>query len=238
MVIPLKKSTASQEVFLGKFVDSTDGNSQETGLTINSVDIFLWKQGATSRVNPAAGATHMSQGDYYWVADDTDTNTDGALIISCHPSGALAVKQECLVYPANVYDSLFGTDKLQVDVSQVNGTAQTAGDNTVTINSIYAVVDTEVADIHTDVASITTSINSIYIQTVGTTIADSIWDEVMEGTTSARKQMNINHAVLSGKSDGGGTNTGHYRDAADSKNRVTVTMDAEGNRIAITTDGT
>jgi hypothetical protein len=34
MTIPLKYATASQEVPLGFFVDSTDGNTEETGLTI------------------------------------------------------------------------------------------------------------------------------------------------------------------------------------------------------------
>lgn len=33
-MIFLKQSTASQEVPLGYFVDSTDGNTEETGLTI------------------------------------------------------------------------------------------------------------------------------------------------------------------------------------------------------------
>ena len=129
MTIYLKQSTASQEVALGFFVDSTDGNTEETGLTIAAADIRLYKAGGTTLTTPAAGATHISNGIYYWVADATDTNTLGPLVIYCHPTGALAVRVECCVLAANVYDSLIGGgDLLQVDTTQVSGTAQTAGD--------------------------------------------------------------------------------------------------------------
>ena len=95
MTIYLKQSTASQEVALGYFVDSTDGNTEETALTIANTDIRLHKAGATTLANPSAGATHISNGIYYWVADATDSNTLGPLVVYCHPTGALAVRVEC-----------------------------------------------------------------------------------------------------------------------------------------------
>jgi uncharacterized protein (DUF1786 family) len=42
-------------------------------------------------------------------------------------------------------------------------------------------------------------------------------------------------AVLSGKSGGGGTSTITFRDLADSKNRISATVDANSNRTAIGT---
>ena len=124
MTIYLKQSTASQEVALGFFVDSTDGNTEKTGLTIANTDIRLHKAGATTLANPAAGATHISNGIYYWVADATDTNTLGSMAVYCHPTGALATKVECVVLAANVYDSLIGGgDILDVSVTQLLGTA-------------------------------------------------------------------------------------------------------------------
>jgi hypothetical protein len=44
-------------------------------------------------------------------------------------------------------------------------------------------------------------------------------------------------ASETGKTDGGGTNTLHARDVGDSKNRVTLTVDADGNRTASAIDG-
>ena len=123
MTIYLKQSTASQEVALGFFVDKTDGDTEETGLTIAAADIRLHKAGGTTLTTPAAGATHISNGIYYWVADATDTNTPGSMAIYCHPAGALATKVECVVLAANVYDSLIGGgDILDVSMTQILGT--------------------------------------------------------------------------------------------------------------------
>lgn len=129
MTIYLKQSTASQEVALGYFLDSTDGNTEETGLTIANTDIKLFKAGATTLANKnSGGATHISNGIYYAVLDATDTNTLGSLVIYCHPTGALATKVDCVVYPANVYDSLIGgTDLLDVSTTQLAGQTVTAG---------------------------------------------------------------------------------------------------------------
>ena len=125
MAIKLKQSTASQEIPLGYFLDSSDGDTEETGLTIANTDIKLWKMGATTLANKnSGGATHISNGVYYCTLDATDTNTLGALIIFVHVSGALAIRVECEVLPANVYDSwIAGSDYLQIDAVQWGGAA-------------------------------------------------------------------------------------------------------------------
>lgn len=109
-MIYLKQSTASQEVPLGYFLDSTDGNTEETGLTIANTDIKIWKTGATSLASKnSGGATHISNGVYYAVLDATDTDTVGPLVIFAHVAGALAVRLECCVLSSNIYDWMFGT---------------------------------------------------------------------------------------------------------------------------------
>lgn len=115
MTIRLKQSTASQEIPLGYFVDSTDGNTEETALTIANTDIKLWKAGATTLANKnSGGATHINNGIYYAVLDATDTNTLGPLVIFVHVTGALPVRVECEVLEANVYESLVaGTEWLE-----------------------------------------------------------------------------------------------------------------------------
>jgi len=128
-MIELRESTANQEVPLGYFLDSTNGDDEEGSLTINNTDIKIWKWGATSLVNKnSGGATHMSNGIYYIVLDATDTNTVGPGVIFVHVAGALAVRLEFAVLPANVWDSKYGSDKLQVDVTQVGGDTQSATD--------------------------------------------------------------------------------------------------------------
>jgi len=70
-------------------------------------------------------------------------------------------------------------------------------------------------------------------------IADALLDRAaaIEGFTP-RELARLFAAVLVGKADGMGTATGHFRDVADSKNRVTVTQDVDGNRTALVRDAT
>lgn len=137
----LRQSTASQEILLGPFVDSTDGNTAETALTIANTDILLFKAGATTLAGKnSGGATHISGGYYGATLDATDTDTLGNLEIDVHVAGALAVKREYVVLPAKVYDSLvLGTDNLEVDLVLVGGSAATV--NTTDLPAIKAKTD-------------------------------------------------------------------------------------------------
>jgi len=121
----LRQSTASQEIKLGPFPDSTDGDTAETGLTIANTDIKLTKGGATTETNKnSGGGTHVAGGRYSAVLDATDTDTLGILEVDCHVAGALAVHRSYLVVPAVVYDAVvLGTDNLDVNVAQWLGTA-------------------------------------------------------------------------------------------------------------------
>lgn len=164
MPIYLRQSTASQEIPLGYFVDSTDGNTSETGLTIANTDIRVWKNGATTLANKnSGGATHISNGIYYTVLDATDTNTLGSLVIFVKVAGALAIRVECVVLTANVYDSLIaGSDLLGVDAREISSSTGAAdnveaniGNLDATISSrstaaALATVDSNVDDILTD----------------------------------------------------------------------------------------
>ena len=103
----LRQSTASQEISLGQFLDSTDGNTEENGLTIANTDIKLRKGGATTLANKASGgATSISNGVYHATLDATDTNTLGLLEVYVHVAGALATKSNYMVLPAVTYDAL------------------------------------------------------------------------------------------------------------------------------------
>lgn len=66
---------------------------------------------------------------------------------------------------------------------------------------------------------------------------DEILDEVVEGSITLRQAIRIILARLVNKAGGGGTTTLTFRDVADTKPRVTMTVDADGNRSAVTLDG-
>ena len=157
----LKQSTAVT-VKMGPFLDSTDGNTQETALTISQADIRLSKNGgAYAQTNNVAGATHDEKGNYGVPLDTTDTNTLGTLRVHIHETGALAVWQDFMVVPANVWDSLFGADALQVDVAQWLGTAAA----TPTVAGVPEVDLTHVAGATTNVAALATNVDAILTDT-------------------------------------------------------------------------
>lgn len=224
MPIYLKQSTASQEIPLGYFVDSTDGNTEETGLTINNTDIKLWKHGATTLADKnSGGATHISNGIYYTVLDATDTNTLGPLVVFVHVSGALAVRVEAVVLAANIYDSwVAGTDVLDVSITQISGSAVSTTTAQLGVNVVNA-------------AGTAWGSGAITAASLAADAVDKILDEqIGDSTITMRQSMKLLAATLVGKLSGAATTTITIRDVADSTDVVVATVDSSGNRSAIT----
>jgi hypothetical protein len=62
----------------------------------------------------------------------------------------------------------------------------------------------------------------------------SVWASVVDGTTTAAESIRLLNSAAAGKVSGAGTTTVVIRDLADSKDRVTATVDSSGNRSAVT----
>jgi hypothetical protein len=123
----LRQSTASQEISLGPFLDSTDGDTEEGGLTIANTDIKIRKHGATTLANKnSGGATVISNGVYQCTLDATDTDTAGQLEIYVHVAGALAVKNTYVVLTATAFDALLTGTFNNISPSEVNAECDTA----------------------------------------------------------------------------------------------------------------
>ena len=123
----LRQSTASQEISLGQFLDSTDGNTEEDGLTIANTDIKLRKGGTTTLASKnSGGATNISNGVYHATLDATDTNTLGLLEVYVHVAGALATKSSYMVLPSATYDALVTNGLNDITTAQVNTECDTA----------------------------------------------------------------------------------------------------------------
>jgi hypothetical protein len=119
----LRQST-SVDLPIGPFVDSVDGFTPKTALSITQPDIRLKKgQGNWTQKNAAQTLTHEENGFYEVTYDVTDTNTFGHLKVAVFKSGALPVWDDYFVVPANVWDSYASTDLLQVDLTEIIGDA-------------------------------------------------------------------------------------------------------------------
>lgn len=71
---------------------------------------------------------------------------------------------------------------------------------------------------------------------LSSTGVDDVLDEAVEGSATLRQYVRGFYSALLGKSSGHESGSPVYRDAADSKDRITATTDANGNRTAITID--
>lgn len=85
----------------------------------------------------------------------------------------------------------------------------------------------------------TSSASATLQETEGGVQPDEVWSEVVEGSYTYAEFMRIMFSVMAGLTSGSGTEDVRFRDLADSKDRVQVTLDEQGNRIAIVKlDGT
>lgn len=124
----LKQSTAVVLSF-GAFVDKTDGVTPETGLVTAldhaSTGIMISKNGGALAVRHASvtATSYDAYANYRVTLDATDTNTLGTLRVQfIETATCLPVWADCMVMPAQVWDSLYGADVLQVDQLQWLGT--------------------------------------------------------------------------------------------------------------------
>lgn len=69
-----------------------------------------------------------------------------------------------------------------------------------------------------------------------TQVGDACWDEVVDGSTTARESVRLANSANGGKASGMETTNPLIRDLADTKTRINSTVDADGNRSAVTLD--
>jgi hypothetical protein len=210
MTILLKQST-SVILKLGPFVDDGDGVTPLAALTIAQADIQISKNGGafaqTSASSPTT--TYDADGWYPIPLTTTDTATLGFLAVQVTMSGALPVWAQGMVVPANVWDSLFSTDKLQVDAVQVEGSDATdvldalddatlsaiAALNNLSAAAVNAEVDTALGDYDGPTqAELTAALGALNDPTAAA-IADAVWEEDItdhEGTSDSTAEALAN----------------------------------------------
>lgn len=123
----LLKQNTGQLVMVGPLVDATDGFTAETGVTLSTCSLAaIYKHNATvSTTISMRSFTHMAVGEYTLSLGNSDLDTLGVmtLVLVC-PNVCRPFRQEFMVVPANVYDSLVsGSDYLDANVAQVDGNA-------------------------------------------------------------------------------------------------------------------
>jgi hypothetical protein len=193
MAWAIRQSTASQEVPIGQLLN--DDATVATGLTIDNTDIKLFKTAATAEVskNSGGGTEIGTTGRYYCVLDATDSDTLGPMLLVVDEGTHVPKEIELAVIPANVYDSMYSTDLLDVNVAQWLGTAVA----TPTVAGVPEVDLTHVAGSTTDVSTIPARIGDILTDT-GTTLQGEL-DGIQADTEDI--QTRLPAALVSGRID-------------------------------------
>jgi len=179
----LKQNTAIT-FRMGPFVDSTDGFTPETLLTITQPDVRVSKAGAAfAQKSDTGGATHDENGWYSIPLNATDTNTLGLFSVAIYEVGALPVWRDFMVVPANVYDSLVGgSDALQVHTNEITNDLITAAAiaNGAIDAATFAAGAIDAAAIATDAIGAAELAADAIAE-----IADAMWDEARSGHVAA-----------------------------------------------------
>lgn len=188
-MIFIKQSTVVT-FLLGPFLDKDDGVVPETGLATNmdnaATGIRVSKNGAVQiDRNSATAPAHDDDGYYRVGLSATDTNTLGFMKVQYEESGVtLPAWEDFMVMPANVFDSFFGADNLQIDQTQIAGTTvptpNTAGIPDVNVQ--------EILDIAVSLTGGDLDVNVIGgVAPLGTVMrgTDGVDTAIMRGTNSA-----------------------------------------------------
>ncbi|RKY09812.1 MAG: hypothetical protein DRP56_02100 [Planctomycetota bacterium] len=205
-----KQNTAVEIVLERALISSLDGTTPASSLVIGDITAAIYK-GPTRTALTLTGSGQANEitekSDGYAAIKLTAANTDtlGPMLVSLRDDDVfLAASERIMVMAANVYDSLFGSDKLQVDTREVSGTAQTANDNGADINAILA--DTNelqgnqsnwltATGFSTHNAAAVWSVGTRTLTSFGSLVADiatSVWSAVSRTLTAGTKDSEIN----------------------------------------------
>jgi hypothetical protein len=132
------KQNTDQYVSVGPVLDKTAGFGNEDALTVTSFSgVIVISTHAAASTHTAFTPSATAANDWGMVAighggmydlkvPDSEINFVGSCKIAIwYDAEALPIWEEFMVVPANVWDSLMGTDKLYVDTKEVNSTALT-----------------------------------------------------------------------------------------------------------------
>lgn len=165
-MIWLKQSTAVV-ISMGPFVLNSDGvtlvvnlvgtGSNQTENTSTGIRIAKNGGAFAARHATASASTYDAFGNYLVTLDTTDTGTLGVLRMQFANGAAFCpVWMDFMVVPANVWDSMFGADNLDVSVIQWLGTAvaaATAGIPDTNAKNINNVATTSVTAVNANVGT-------------------------------------------------------------------------------------
>jgi hypothetical protein len=239
----LKQNSTSAPIPFRLVVTASGILAPATGLTPT---VTITKNGG-SFATPSGAVTEVGNGWYMIAGNATDTNTLGPLIV--YATGTLAIidpttsTHQVVAFDPN--NANLGISNVTANVTQLGGNSVTTTGSVTFPSSVgtstYAGADT--SGTTTLLSRLTQAIlfdgsgnakvnTQAYAsgQDPGTLVAAAI----VEGSLSFQDVLSLLVAANCGKVNGAGTTTVNIRDTGDTTNRITATVDSNGNRSAVT----
>lgn len=246
------KNTSGQAVS-AQLVAVADGEDVTSGTTT----VYVTGD-AGAQASGGGTVTHEGNGCWSYQPTQAETNYDHVSYTFVNSSAVSVTIQRDPVTLSDYKATGFSThDAAAVVTALGTGSSLTALATAANLATVDTVVDTIVALIGTPAADLAADIAAIKAETAAT-LADTGTDGValsastrnaiatalldltdgVETGETLRQALRLIRAVAVGKAAGLGTTTATFRDKADTKNRITATVDVDGNRSAVTTDAT
>ncbi|MGI0011409.1 MAG: hypothetical protein ACREAE_08420 [Nitrosopumilaceae archaeon] len=235
--------TRSIDIYRVKF---TEGQSATVANSAVDVDVERWLGTVvatpTTAGVPEVDVTHVSgtvqtAGDIIADTNDIQVRLPAALI-SGRIDASVGAMAAGVVTAAAVATNAIDADALAADaVIEIQaGLATSAALATVQTDTDDIQARLPAALVGGRMASNAEVVGDKTEYTLSAAGIDSIWDEVVEGAATVRQFLRGFASAMFGKSNSHQSGTPKYRDIADTKDRISATTDANGNRTAITTD--
>jgi len=178
-------------------------------------------------------------GIYYLSITQAEMNHD-YIVIQIKSSTTGALTQTILINTTNqnanlvnIAGSAVSTTTAQLGVNMVQiSTDATAADNLELIIETAKGTDHKIL-LSTDAQDLSGTLD-VNAKTIGASAVSSIMAGAVEGTVTIAQACRALLAFACGKASGGGTSTITYRNIADDADRLVLTVDANGNRSAVT----
>ena len=173
----LAKQSTAKTFLVGPILDA-DGVAK-TDEVVASIKVT--KNGTVGAVDAEDTLTHNHTGHYVFVSDGGDFDTVGEVEFSLNSGTNAMAPVKFQVVPANVYDSVMGTDVLDVSLTQVNGAAQTATLDTIKAETVLIVADT--GELQTNQGAWATATSVTVSDKTGFSLASTGADLILKSST-------------------------------------------------------
>jgi hypothetical protein len=202
-------------------------------LVENNAGVSRFTAGALAQAPTGGGETLDAIADAVWdelLSGHAVSGSTGEALSAAAAGGGLdeAGVRDALGLAAPNLDTQLGAIKSDTAATLVDTAEIGAAGAGLTVLATQATAAAILEDTGTTLPAQVAALNNLS--------ADDVLDEVVEGSTTLRESIRLANSALGGKASGLGTSTATFRDLADTKDRVTATVDSDGNRSNVVRD--